>query len=205
MINKKQKIIDVTFALSLKKGFDNVSMKQIQEESGLASGSIYYHFKNKREILEHIINIYIIDGFYELEKYLQNFDGSFIEKIRFIMKYKTNDYGKKESYYPHISVLAEFDYKDYYTFIISTTHHHRETKDKINELNNKLYDLYYKLIQEAIKKNEIREDIEIETLVIYIQSALKGYVYLWIYQSRDSLDKIIDTNLKLIWEAIKPR
>ena len=33
---------------------DNVSMKQIQEESGLASGSMYYHFKKKDEILKNL-------------------------------------------------------------------------------------------------------------------------------------------------------
>ncbi|RBQ22635.1 hypothetical protein ALNOE001_16930 [Candidatus Methanobinarius endosymbioticus] len=52
-INNKQKIVDAAFDLSVKYGFDNVSMKQIQEAADIGAGSIYYHFKNKNEILEY--------------------------------------------------------------------------------------------------------------------------------------------------------
>lgn len=203
MINNKQRIIDSAFELSLKKGFDNVSMKQIQEKSGLSSGSLYYHFKNKNEILEYIVNKYLINSFDDLKEEVKNLDCSFMEKIRFILEYKVVSFGKKESQFLDSLVRPEFNQKDFFILLASIYHHHPEIRVIFNELHDEVYDFFNELIQIAIDNKEIREDIDIETFTIFIQTTLKGYVDMWIFNSSVSLEKIIDSNVEMIQEAIK--
>lgn len=73
----------------------------------------------------------------------------------------------------------------------------------ITRLHDNLYDFYYELIQEAIENKEIREDLDIRTLVIFIQTLIKGYIDLYVYQPNISFEELIDANLKMIQEIIK--
>ncbi len=201
MVNNREKIADVAFALSLEKGFDNVSMKEIQKESGLGAGSIYYHFENKNEILVYITNKYYMNILNQLKKSIENFDGSFIEKMRFILNFRVNS-NLKEKNKIYISG-SEFSQKDYYMLITSIYHYYPEVRDMITRLHDNLYDFYYELIQEAIENKEIREDLDIRTLVIFIQTLIKGYIDLYVYQPNISFEELIDANLKMIQEIIK--
>jgi len=202
-IDNKRKIIDVTVALSLKNGFDSVSIKDIQEEAELSAGSIYYYFKDKNEILSYMVEIYLKDGVRQLNKDLKNFDGSFIEKINFAFNYKaTSFFENKFDSSPYIST-AQFNPKDYWVLASTVFHQHPEIRQEFYEIHDDLYNLFYELIQEAIEKEAIREDIDIRTLVIFIQTSLKGYLDLWMYQPDFSFEEIVDSNVKMIWEAIK--
>ncbi|MEA4956534.1 hypothetical protein SDC9_07669 [bioreactor metagenome] len=203
MINNKRKIVDAVFVLSLKNGFDRVSIKQIQEESGLAIGSIYYHFKNKDEILEYMVEKYLLDSFNELKREVEKLDLSFMKKIDFIFNYKINYFATKEIESEYIITRPKFNHKDYFVLLTSIYHHHPEVRHFFYELHDLLFDFYYKLIKEAIDKGEIRDDIDIKTLVIFIQTILKGYIDLWVYQPNFSFEELVESNIKMIEESIK--
>ncbi len=47
----KEKISDKAFELFKKHGYDNVSVRQIAAELKMTTGALYYHFKNKEDIL----------------------------------------------------------------------------------------------------------------------------------------------------------
>lgn len=202
MIHSKNKIALVTFSLAMENGFDNVSIRQIQEESGLSAGAIYYYFKDKNEILVYMVRLYLIDNFNEFREQVKNFNGSFFERMDFILNYKGNSFIKEE-FDINISAGCECDHKKYFTLLTSIFHQHSEVRYIFHELHDKLYDFYYELIKEAIENKEIREDIDIEMLTIFIQTVVKGYTDLWVYQPKLSFEKIVDANLKLTWDAIK--
>jgi len=202
MVDNRNKIALVTFSLALENGFDNVSIKQIQEESGIAIGSIYYHFKNKNEILVYMVHMYLMDNFHEFKEEIEHFNGSFIEKIEFIFNYKTNSFIKEEL---GMDILTgnKFNYKKYFTLLTTIFHQHPEVRYLYYELHDELYKFFYELIQDAIKNKEIRDDVDIEMLVMFVQTILKGYIELWVYQPNFSFEKLVNANLKLMWEAIK--
>jgi len=203
LINNKRKIVDVAFALSLKNGFDSVSIKQIQEEADLSAGSIYYHFKDKDEILDSIVNIYLKDGVNHLKRDVRNFEGSLMEKIEFVFNYKINYFLEEKIDSSNHSTKSHFNRKDYWVLLTSVYHQHPEIRPTFYEIHEELYDFYYELVQESIENEEIRDDIDIRTLVIFIQSCLKGYLDLWVYQPNFSFEELVDSNMKLMWEAIK--
>ncbi len=47
----KEKISDKAFQLFKEYGYDNVSVRQIASELDITTGALYYHFKNKADIL----------------------------------------------------------------------------------------------------------------------------------------------------------
>jgi len=204
MINNKNKIALVTFALSMEYGFDNVSVKQISEESGIAVGSIYYHFKDKDEILVYMVQMYLLDNFKEFKEAVDNFEGSFKEKIEFILTYKTSSFIKDEE---EVDLSPEqlFDYKKYFTLLTVVYHQSPESRPIFHEVGVDLYEFYIDLVKDAVKKGEIRDDIEVEKIVVFIQSIFKGYIDLWVYQPHIPFKDLVDSNMTLVWEALKKR
>ena len=202
--NNKFKIVDATFKLSLQHGFDNISIKQIQEKSGVATGSIYNHFKNKDGILEYMINKYFMDQFYETTKEIKKFNGSFLEKMNFIFRYEGSELSTIEDDPPDVLTIPKISYKDYFLLLTSIYHKHPEVMTA-NEIHEEIYKLFYELVQEAVENKEIRDDIGIKKIAIFLQTSLKGYVGLLIFQPNLPLEKSVEYNMELIWEAIKKR
>ena len=204
MKDNRNKIALVAFKLSLKDGFDNVSIKQIQEESGVATGSIYYHFKNKDEILLYMVHMYLMDNFREFKEEVKKVKGSFFEKMEFIFSYKTNSFINEELEM-NTQNGYKFNYKEYYTLLTTIYHQHPEARHLFYELHDELYSFYCGLVQDAIENGEIRDDIDIDMLVIFIQTIFKGYIDLWVYQPNFSFEKLVESNKKLLLETIKKR
>jgi len=202
LVDSKNKIALASFALSMEYGFDNVSIKQISEESGIAVGSIYYHFKDKKEILNYMVNLYLMDNFQGFKEAVAGFDGSFFEKIEFIFTYKTHSFIKEEE---EVNILPDnlFDYKKYYTLLTVIYHQNPEIRHLFYEMGIELYEFYVDLVQEAIKNGELRDDIDVEMIVVFIQSIFKGIIDLWVYQPHIPFEQLVNSNLKLLREAIK--
>lgn len=56
---KKEIIMDIAKSLFSQKGYDAASMDEIATQAGVPKSLIYYHFKNKEELLHAIINKFI--------------------------------------------------------------------------------------------------------------------------------------------------
>lgn len=52
----KGKIIDAAMKLFLEKGYENTTMQDIVQVSGMSKGAIYHHFKSKQEIVAYLSN-----------------------------------------------------------------------------------------------------------------------------------------------------
>jgi len=55
-------LIDVAAQRMAELGYDRTTVRDIATDMGLTSGSIFYHFRNKEELLEAIIRKGIVDG-----------------------------------------------------------------------------------------------------------------------------------------------
>ncbi|WP_225370290.1 TetR/AcrR family transcriptional regulator [Methanobrevibacter arboriphilus] len=83
-MNNKDKIAEATFLLALKYGFDNVSLKQIQEAANVTTGAVYYHFDNKNDILKHMVELYLLNEIDNFKKIVKNYKGTIVEKLKFV-------------------------------------------------------------------------------------------------------------------------
>jgi len=99
--------------------------------------------------------------------------------------------------------VPDLEFGNYIILPMSIYHQHPEVRLQFIEMHNDLNDFYYELIEEAMDNGEIRDDYDIRTLVILIQSCLRGHLDLWMNQLEFSFEELVESNLKMIWEAIK--
>lgn len=201
MILNKNKIVNAAFALSLQHGFDNVSIRQIQKEAGVSAGTIYYHFKDKNEILVCMVNKYLINCFFEFKEAIRDFNGSFIEKIEFLGKYKLYDFIKIKDRTFHNN--GKLNYKTYFSLFTSIYHQNPEVRHLFYELQEELFNFCHEFIKRASENEEIRKDIDIKTMTIFIKTCLDGYIFGWKYRTKFSPGEILKADIKMIWEAVK--
>lgn len=62
MASKKDKILEASLELFTKKGFTATTTKEIAVKSGVAEGLIFYHFKDKNELLNYLIREFSFVG-----------------------------------------------------------------------------------------------------------------------------------------------
>ena len=56
---KKQKIIDASYELFAEIGYYSANTQEIAKRAGVSTGIVYSYFKDKRDILLHVLKIYI--------------------------------------------------------------------------------------------------------------------------------------------------
>lgn len=63
MKDTRTKILETTFLLLLKKGYDAVSVSDIQKKLGMSRGLLYRYFKNKSDLIIAACAQYFFDGY----------------------------------------------------------------------------------------------------------------------------------------------
>ena len=56
-MNKKEQIVQTAISLFATNGYDATSIQKLAEASGVAQGLLYRHFKNKEDLLLHLVDI----------------------------------------------------------------------------------------------------------------------------------------------------
>uniref|UniRef100_UPI0028AD380C TetR/AcrR family transcriptional regulator n=1 Tax=Lacrimispora sp. TaxID=2719234 RepID=UPI0028AD380C len=54
--DKKQQIIDAAIEVISNQGIEKTSVREIAAAAGLTTGAIYYHYKNKEELFQDVVN-----------------------------------------------------------------------------------------------------------------------------------------------------
>lgn len=55
----KKELVKAAYQLFITKGYENTTIDEIIEKAKVAKGTYYYHFENKEQILEEVVNLMI--------------------------------------------------------------------------------------------------------------------------------------------------
>lgn len=61
---KKDLILNVSYKLLLHKCYEGVTFSDIENETQLTRGAVYYYFKNKKHLFEEVIRLFYFSHFY---------------------------------------------------------------------------------------------------------------------------------------------
>jgi len=135
-MNTEEIILKKTFNLLLTKGFDAVSITDIQKETGLSRGLLYHYFKNKEDLFIQVTEKYFI----------KIFDYN-VRKTEGFTVYEFTDYACKR-FKKMVKTITE---------IVS------ETKDGDNVSLLNYHFLFYQVMQrDSIFRNKYKNTIEKE-------------------------------------------
>ena len=92
-MNTKDLIVEKTLKLILDKGTIDISISEIRNYTGLTTGGIYYHFSDKNDIFEAILQKYMVD-YIKIDFDKLNLEGSAKDKIHDTLLYILHHYIK---------------------------------------------------------------------------------------------------------------
>lgn len=198
-MNTYDKIMESTYKLLFYNGFSDVSLDDIKEESGVGSGTIYYYFKNKDELITLVLDRYVLQNFYN--------------RVNEAKKCKGDTFTCLKTYYEYTLGFHK-DYKDNFEFekgnfnksailAMEGIQKYKYASEKYMEFNDYMLEYISHIIENGKNNGEIRTDKTTEELTSFIESNIDGIFFKWIVQENFDLKKETESNLKNLWEYIR--
>ncbi len=198
MNTTKKKIVKTALKLFLQKGFHNVSMNQIAAEIGISKPAIYYHFKNKDDMVEGVLAYFseVLDDWNK--KYFADLESGqdFIERLFYaIPVFKDIE-----------TILLEESAESYpysYNDLLMTLSKYKpEFQEKIAQDKMKLRQIIKQQISEAQNANLIRTDLQPSRLAIMIHTIIEGTAYVCELDPKLKVDRVTEDVYTIIKKVI---
>ena len=182
----KQKIMDASLQLFKNKGVDATRLQDIAKAAGMTRGAIYWHFKNKLDILATLM----LDMKKRFEVLLKNFqeeDGSAVEKLERLIHEIIMAHTADEQFKDLIIVMMS-------NYQISKNLRKHHFKD---EFPTQFIETVSDLTRQGMDEGAIRRDIdpnEIAWLVLFLftGSIITNLKFPNAYKVSDKSDRIVD-------------
>lgn len=164
MSDTKEYIIDKSYELFLTHSYEAVSISDISKAIDMTKGALYHHFLNKEELFKAVVDKHFIFPItiLDVEKTtLKEMLDKSIESMR-----KTID--------SCLSYSANFSPINYISFLVDASRHYKgfleRTDNQVKEEENKTV----VVLKNAIKRGEIRDDINVEISAYIFTSLYMG-------------------------------
>jgi AcrR family transcriptional regulator len=82
----KQRILTEAEKLFAVKGFEGTGIEEIAQNVGIRKSVIYYHFKNKEQILQTMLDDFVARGVAFKKGFFERYAGNFMEKLDVVME-----------------------------------------------------------------------------------------------------------------------
>src|ERR687898_708015 len=107
--SKIKEIIAITEELFLAKGYEETTVDDILEKTGLSKGGFYHYFKSKEEVLSESINSLVQDVLRALGPIVSDERLNALEKLKLFMKKKAEFQQPKKQFAKYLSRLMSSD------------------------------------------------------------------------------------------------
>lgn len=200
-MNTRDKIMESTFKLLLKKGYIEVSLSEIIKESQVGYGSIYYYFEDKDQLIQCVLNKYIIDMFLNqldsvilTDDLVSNLDNFY---------HKVLGLNEDNSYISYRGIsIDNISFKKMILLTFEGQQKYEKEHAYFKKYNEKFSSIVEEIINVGIVNNEIKKDINNDKMVFFIKSNVYGIFFLWLVEDIDDVSSSIDTNIEYIMSIL---
>ncbi len=186
-IEKKNRIVQAGFELFSQVGYYNTNTAEIAKRAGVSTGIVYGYFKDKRDILLDVLEIYVKEAFAPVLDMINNLTApvNFEGTIEHVLDSAINIHKKYANIHEALHSLSHSDEAVNNKFI--------SLEDEITlAIANKLADL-------GVKKENLTERIHFAMDIV--QSFSHEYVYdHHTYIDYDEMRKIVQNTLVALFE-----
>ncbi len=198
-MNTKDLIAEKTLKLILEKGSIDISISEIRNYTGLTTGGIYYYFSDKSEILEAILQKYMVDYIkIDFDKII--LEGSSKDRIHDTLLNILHHYIKGVEIE---SINEKINYSSVILLLTSIGHAHHDVNRIISQTENDIKIFLTDLVEEGKRQNEISEDFSTENIVDSLHILYMGTQYYWLNFPDADIDLIFEKNFDMTWQTIK--
>lgn len=179
----RQEIIDAAVDMFYEFGYQKASLRYIANRVGITQAAIYYHFRNKEEILYTIIEKFSNDIFFTVKSALSG-KGTPVEKLR-------------EAIYQHI-ISIKTERKGAKIIIEDKRFLSGELNKLVKEKEKIIYNFYKNHLEELQKNRKIDEcDLTAATFGIL---GMINWLYHWYRpEKRLSIEQVAEENINILF------
>lgn len=186
----KTKIINAMRALLEERNFSTITISEITAKAGVTEGLLYKYFKDKRELLHHVLKEHYDFFLLQIDRDLKGITGA-LNKLRKVIWSSIDRYANHRVF-ARIILLEVRSSEEYFK---------SEAYQRVRKFNRFLLDI----IEEGVESGEITKTIPPP----YIRHAIFGAIEhaclnRAIFNEKVSTDETAENITKLIFNGIKP-
>lgn len=201
-MDTKELILEKTLKLMIEKQNSLVSVREISDATGIATGGIYHYFSNKKQIYDEIIERYAINYVkFDIDK-LRQIRGNAKEKIHNAM---VEIFKQKQNGIKIETIEDKIDYRIILIILTPNIYSYENSMEFYQGVLKELEDFFAEIVEEGQKNSEIRQDLSTEDIVESLIIMYTGIQYKWEEYLIDDMIKSFEDNFDLEWEKIKFR
>jgi len=201
-MDTKELILEKTLKLMIEKQNSLLSIREISEATGIATGGIYHYFSNKKQIYDELIEKYYINYVkLNLDK-LMLIKGNAKEKIHDVM---TEIFKQYQSRIIIKTTEDEIDYRTILFILTPIITRYENSWECYHGIIKELNDILTEIVEEGQKNRQIRQDISSEDIAGSLIILFTGIEYKWELYFIDDMVSEFENQFKLEWEKIKFR
>lgn len=187
----KKKIVEAAMTLFSTKGYYQTNSKEIVKEAGIAVGSFYRHFSDKKDVLKYILDSYIQDALSETSELNDYTDSTGRKEALTRLIHRCFDLHRfTPGFYQQVTLLSSVDEEISLVFNEYQTAIYSRINDFItiyapglpSEKSKAACTIIYSAIEGTIhavkfSKNDVEEELLIKELVRFVDSYLYALIY----------------------------
>ena len=198
-MNTKDLIIEKTLQLILEKGTIDISISEIRNATGMTTGGIYYHFSDKCDLFEAIVQKYMVDYIkISFDKII--LEGTSRDRIHDALIYILHHFIKGVEIE---NINEKITYRDVILLLTATGYAEDEISIIVSQTGKDIGIFLTGLVEDGKRQNEIRQDFSTEKIVETLFILFMGIQYSWLIFANDDTDLIFEKNFDMIWQAIE--
>ena len=153
-MNTKDLILEKTLKLIVDKGTIDISISEIRNATGLTTGGIYYHFSDKSDIFESILQKYMVD-YVKIDFDKIVLEGSSRDRIHDTLLYILHHFidGVEIE-----NISEKINYRDVILLLTATGYAEDEVNGIVLQTGKDIKIFLTGLVEEGKSQNEIRQD-----------------------------------------------
>ena len=198
-MNTKDLILEKTLKLILDKGTIDISISEIRNSTKLTTGGIYYHFSDKRDIFEAILQKYMVDYIkIDFDKII--LEGSSREKIHDTLLYILHHFVNGVEIE---SINEKINYRSVMYLLTATGYAEEDVSNIISQTGKDIRIFLTGLVEDGKRQNEIRQDFTTKNIVESLFTMYMGIQSFWLTFANDNVDFMFEKNFDITWQAIE--
>ena len=186
---RRAEILAIARKLFAEKGFQATSIREIANAAGILSGSLYYHFDTKEDMLHEIIRdyaSYLRAGYEECAAPAANPREAIIKML-------------------HFGITESIQRREVYSIITIERNFMPRQSDHFRYLEETWQDLYriwYDVLQGGVRTGYFRKDINLHLALRIMMDAINSTIRWYQPSGRYPIEEVIETQTSLLLNGL---
>jgi AcrR family transcriptional regulator len=187
---RREEILQVAAELFASKGYEETTIREIGNATGILSGSLYHHFQTKEEMLHDLLKGFVsmVPEYRAIADRGEGAKATICAMIDLGLRTSVNN--------PHIVAITVHERK-----FLARSPAFAYVQTAWKEMSN----IWFGVLQRGVEEGVVRNDLDLHLVLRTINDLIAAAVDWYRPGGRYSIDKIIATQIALIFGGIESR